>query len=126
MRRRFSRASVLSALQVGAFAALVGCASRPPDRPFNARGAHQPPPKPGSSITHTRMCTCRSCEPRGCCSGDPEPERGSECTDSYDFSRAGCGIAVQSCASRCFEHVWRIQLSESCEATLPEQCCAGG
>jgi hypothetical protein len=81
------------------------------------------PPKPGASITDTRLCSCRSCLPASCCEGpDDSPSNGSAC-DSYDFS--SCGMSVQSCTSRCFRHVWRVKSSESCSARRPDECCYG-
>jgi hypothetical protein len=101
---------------------LAGCAAdRRVERSVAAEHEHQPPPKPGSSITHTRMCTCQTCEPSACCDGPETPEPVT--CDSYDFSK--CEISVSSCASRCFQHVWRAPLSDACETRRPAACCGG-
>jgi len=94
-------------------------------------GPRRPPPKPGSSITHTQMCSCRVCEPRACCAGAEDEEAGS-CedreaevgADGYDFRNSEhCGMAVSSCVGRCHPQVWRIPLVQRCEDTLPAVCC---
>jgi len=46
------------------------------------------------------------------------------CKDSYEF-KDECGIKVSSCSSRCFQHVWRIDVEKSCKATTPLVCCHG-
>jgi hypothetical protein len=72
------------------------------------------PPRPGSSITHTKLCECRVCEPERCCRGETYEPAGESCGDSYDFSKAGCGMAVESCTGRCSKIVWRVSLDEDC------------
>jgi hypothetical protein len=77
----------------------------------------------GSSITHTQMCECHGCEDAACCTETQEPEE-KICGDSYDFTQnAHCGLQVESCASRCSTHVWRIPLTEDCNQTRPHDCC---
>ena len=89
-----------------------------------ASGRRQAPPKPGTSITHTKMCACTSCDPPSCCQGDVSDIETEACRESYDFSASeSCGMSVKSCASRCFEHHWRVPLAEDCEATQPDVCC---
>jgi hypothetical protein len=114
---------------VAASGLLVACGGSGtlPAQPY----PNQPPPKPGSSITHTQMCSCRRCEPRYCCTGANDRETGN-CSqedarvdaDGYDFTKSEeCGMAVGSCVGRCAQHVWRIKLTEACEATRPDVCC---
>ncbi|HEY3234112.1 MAG TPA: hypothetical protein VGJ84_05320 [Polyangiaceae bacterium] len=78
----------------------------------------RPPPKPGSSITHTKMCTCLQCPERNCCSG--EAASGGDGADAGD---ATLGLSVASCTGRCTRHVWRVKLKESCDAHMPAECC---
>lgn len=97
------------------------CASEPPQ---SSGAKPKPPPRPGSSITHSQMCSCKVCPNERCCRGEtnePEPET---CKDSYDFSGA-CGMAVQSCTGRCAQEVWRVRLDQSCDEKRPASCCAG-
>lgn len=115
------------ALAVGS--AGPGCASEAPSAataPTAAwTGFFHPPGPPGGSITNTRQCECRACEPESCCraehaeSSDPPPP---ECNSSYEFSEK-CGIQVQTCTPRCYLHVWRIAKQESCAASRPLVCC---
>ncbi|MBI4701401.1 MAG: hypothetical protein HY744_09615 [Deltaproteobacteria bacterium] len=111
-------------LMVALSAIALGCAGTGPEpAPSRPAGLRRPPPKPGESITHTIMCTCKSCEPASCCQWkDERGEDAAGCSDGYDFSKCE-GLQVQSCASRCFEHRWRIRVEEACEATRPRQCC---
>jgi len=91
-----------------------------------ATGRPRPPPEPGSSITHTRLCSCRACGEASCCIDVEQPELlpPKSCGYGYDFSAAeGCGMQVASCASRCFERVWRVKLSDECDAKRPPECC---
>lgn len=108
--------------------ALAGCEpARPPEPEFGTSPRTlKAPPKPGSSITHTKLCECQTCEPRACCEGDlgEESAQDATCTDSYDFTKEGCGLSVSSCTSRCTRHVWRVRLTEDCEATTPPLCCS--
>jgi hypothetical protein len=85
------------------------------------------PPKPGSSISHTKMCECQACDPSACCAGDigEQSNANAVCKDSYDFTKEGCGLSVSSCTSRCARHVWRIRLDEDCQASTPLICCSG-
>ncbi|GMV12755.1 MAG: hypothetical protein DYH12_24550 [Sorangiineae bacterium PRO1] len=94
-----------------------------------AVGKPRPPPEIGTSITHTRLCSCRACGEASCCSGltdaDDAPQK--SCGSSYDFSQGdGCGMQVGSCASRCFERSWRVKLSQECDAKRPPECCGAG
>jgi hypothetical protein len=118
------RARVVVALILGALAGGAACtASAPPATPPPSKtGWHKAPPKIGSSITHTKICECRTCDPSSCCQGERESSRKAECKDSYDFSTEGCGLAVESCTSRCGKHVWRVPLDETCEER-PGDCC---
>lgn len=91
-----------------------------------ATGRPRPPPEPGSSITHSRLCSCRACgEPQYCSATDPEPDAPARaCGDSYDFSASeGCGMQVETHTSRCFERVWRVKLSQQCDQSRPPECC---
>lgn len=106
------------------FALLPGCVDLPQT---TATGRPRPPPEIGSSITHSRACSCRACgEPRYCAApGDPEPSRTSGCDQSYDFSASeGCGMQVETTAGRCFERLWRVKLSQGCDRNRPPECCS--
>ena len=35
------------------------------------------------------MCTCRTCEPAGCCNKESKPQESKTCADGYDFSKCG-------------------------------------
>jgi hypothetical protein len=106
--------------------ALSGCgADAPPPRPVPWSGFIQAPPKPGASITNTKMCECRACDPDSCCHGDQTEETTTapaDCSKSYEFSEQ-CGIRVQTCTPRCYSKVWRVSKLESCDATRPLACC---
>jgi len=71
------------------------------------------------------MCSCTACAQSSCCQGsaDREPTEAQRCGSEYDFSQEGCGMAIESCASRCFERMWRVRLEQSCEEKRPEECC---
>lgn len=101
---------------------VLACASLPAN---TASGAPPPPPRPGSSITHTRMCSCTACAEAGCCQGsaDERPSQSKSCGKDYDFSKQGCGMAIESCVSRCYERMWRVQLAQDCAEKRPEECC---
>lgn len=85
----------------------------------------RPPPEIGSSITHTKACSCRACGEASCCIDVKEPELLPQqgCGYGYDFSSSECGMQVQSCEGRCFERVWRVKLSQECDRTRPPECC---
>src|SRR6187549_3292452 len=106
----------------------VGCSSRPHvDGPLFGTGVFHPPPKPGTSISQTRMCECKACQPSSCCDGPGEDTTPKACGESYDFSsNEACGIAIRSCASRCAREVWRVKNAESCAAKRPDSCCQAG
>jgi hypothetical protein len=100
---------------------LFGCGSGLPEN--TAAGRPKPGPRPGSSITHTRMCECSACAEAHCCSGAREPESAGQSCESYDFSKTGCGLEVESCQSRCFQRVWRVRLDQDCTEKRPSECC---
>lgn len=104
-------------------ASLAACAASEPE-PLVRFGA-RPPPKPGSSITHSALCTCTVCEPPGCCRGAEEGDADAVCDQSYDFTRnEACGVAIQSCVGRCVPRRWRVKRAEACETRAPAECCA--
>jgi hypothetical protein len=110
-------------------AILAGCGSRPAasERPLFGTGVFHPPPKPGASISQTRMCECKACEPSSCCDGPDDDTPAQACGEDYDFSRnKACGISVRSCTSRCTREVWRVNSAEPCAAKRPESCCQAG
>ena len=106
---------------------LPGCGSRPAvDRPLFGTGVLHPPPKPGASISQTRMCECTACEPSSCCEGPQDDEPPPTCeTNSYVFD-SRCEPSIRSCASRCAREVWRVKTSEECAAKRPASCCQAG
>ncbi len=82
------------------------------------------PPQPGSSISHTKLCTCRSCS-SGCCDGEPETEDLGTCgSNDYDFSE--CTLGVSSCEGRCGQFSWRVALSDPCAPETVSECCESG
>lgn len=122
-------ASLLAwALGVVVIPVTFGCANdvpTPPPQPWT--GFFHPPPRPGTSITHTKQCECRACDPANCCGADQTEQSGpppSECTQegNYIFPET-CGITVQSCTPRCYSKVWRVAARESCSDSRPLVCC---
>ena len=112
---------------VRAAALLLGigaaCTSPSSAGPARTGGTHQPPPRPGSSISHTQLCSCRSCT-EGCCNPEDRGPEGDDCaSDGYDFEARRCGLAIRSCAGQCGRHVWRVRLVDSCLDPLPDECC---
>jgi hypothetical protein len=106
---------------------LAGCGSRPGvDGPLFGTGVFHPPPKPGASISQTRMCECTACAPSDCCEGPEDDAPPATCRDSYDFSDPACGVSIRSCASRCAREVWRVKNGEECAAKRPASCCRAG
>jgi hypothetical protein len=108
---------------------LAACSAGPnvDERPLFGTGVFHPPPKPGASISQTRMCECKACEPSNCCDGPEEDAPPATCQDSYDFgSNEACGISVRSCTSRCTRQVWRVNSAEACETRRPASCCQAG
>ena len=108
---------------------LAGCgsSSRVNDGPLFGTGVFHPPPKPGASISQTRMCECKACEPSNCCEGPEDDAPPASCRESYDFStNEACGISIRSCASRCAREVWRVNNGEECDARRPLSCCRAG
>jgi hypothetical protein len=85
-----------------AFSAVLAasCAAGPPSSGIQARGIIQGHPKQGSSISHTQMCECETCNPAKCCEGSDDAPPPENCGDSYDFSENACEIRIQSCQSR--------------------------
>jgi hypothetical protein len=109
-----------------AAATLVAACDVPPPRQGGGvafdRYRDKPPPKPGESITHTRMCSCKVCRPDSCCRElEEEAPQLERCADDYDFS--DCGMAVSSCDSRCFQHRWRTRIEVGCTKSRPRGCC---
>jgi hypothetical protein len=82
------------------------------------------PPKPGESITHTQMCSCKVCEPKSCCTElEQDAPEMQQCADGYDFSK--CQMEVSSCDTRCFQHRWRTHVEIGCAGSRPDTCCHG-
>jgi hypothetical protein len=106
----------------------AGCGGEatPPPQPW--KGFFHPPPKPGQSITGTKQCECRACEPESCCSAEqtelsgPAPAECTRADGDYVFSEE-CGIRVETCTPRCYPKVWRVPKQESCEDSRPSVCC---
>ncbi len=104
----------------------AGCSrepSSPPPTPWT--GFFHPPGKPGGSITNWKQCSCRACDPGSCCQAEQTESLGAlapECSTSYTFSEK-CGITVQTCTPRCYEHVWRVPKQDSCTDDRPLVCC---
>ena len=119
-------------LWLAVLTALLGSCepSRPAEPAFGNR-ILKGPRKPGGSITHTKMCECQACDPGDCCQGDwgETGTNGEECKASEDPEHneltMNCGLSVSSCSARCFNHVWRIDVEASCQATTPLVCCHG-
>jgi hypothetical protein len=82
------------------------------------------PPKPGHSLSGSVKCTCHACDPAHCCDDGDGSLGNDACDAGYDFSE--CGISVESCASRCFQKVWRVPKAEACDSRRPTECCQGG
>jgi len=109
-------------------ALLAGCGSslRSKPSPLFGTGVFHPPPKPGASISQTRMCECKACEPSKCCEG-PDEDAPTPTCNSYDFSDPACGgISISSCTSRCTRQVWRVRTDEACSDKRPLTCCLAG
>jgi len=106
---------------------LAGCGTpKASGSPLFGTGVFHPPPKPGASISQTRMCECKACEPSNCCDGPDDDTPPATCRESYDFSNPACGISIRSCASRCAREVWRVNNGEACDAKRPVSCCDAG
>ena len=110
---------------------LANCEPSRPAEPAFGNRILKAPRKPGGSITHSKMCECQACDPGDCCQGD-WGETGTsddQCKVSEDTERdelsVNCNMKVSSCSARCFQHVWRIDVEQSCEATTPLVCCGG-
>lgn len=111
------RVLVPALLALGCWAA---CQPTPP--PSAGKPPWRLPRKPGESLTHTKLCRCKSCDPPDCCR-ELEKDRPEmkDCADGYDFSK--CELEVRSCDANCYEHSWRIRTERSCEETRPDRCC---
>jgi len=112
-----------------ASAIATGCSGPPVNAgPLFGTGVFHPPPKVGDSITHTRLCECKACDPGDCCDGPEDDAPPTRCSDSYDFSaNAECGgLSVRSCVSRCIRQVWRVHAGQACDSKRPANCCEAG
>lgn len=121
-RRACSQRLRSAALALGMVVGACGTSPAPVERPtFGERPA---PPRPGDSLTRTRLCSCKACEPDACCTEleRPPPELEGGCSEGYDFSR--CETPVTSCLSRCFQRRWRARIETGCEAERPHDCCS--
>jgi hypothetical protein len=116
--RWFATAAALATLL-----SLPSCGPKTASGPSGSGKPRRPPPKPGESITHTIMCSCKVCEPDSCCREleQEQPGIAEGCADGYDFSK--CEMAVSSCDSRCFQHRWRTRVDKGCAASRPKTCC---
>ncbi len=115
-------ARVLGAVVVALLVASCGASEPEPLIRFSGR----PPPKPGSSITHSALCTCSVCEPSSCCQGPESGDTAEVCDQGYDFTKnEQCGVAIQSCVGRCVPRRWRVRRAETCESRAPSECCPG-
>jgi len=111
------RIAVCMALALGAACSCSSTEPRPPKQPRWLT----PPPKPGESLKSSKQCTCRSCEPIGCCRGSEADPGSTACGDGYDFSK--CTMSVQSCTGRCYEIAWRVPVDKACASRQPGDCC---
>lgn len=71
--------------------------------------------RPGQSL-EARLCECRECFERACCSGEPET---AAATDETEL-----GISVSACG-RCVRRTWTVRGSDACLSRAPSECCAG-
>ncbi len=104
-------------LLLAGLTALLSCTHLPEG---NAVPGRQPPPKPGSSISHTQMCRCISCMDPACCTREAESEQSETCKEVD--GKIECGLEMKSCG-RCQEVMWRISASKDCGKTQPKDCC---
>jgi hypothetical protein len=112
------RVAVCVALALGAACSCSSPKAPPPKQPR----WYTAPPKPGASLRSSKQCTCRSCEPVGCCEGSEADPGSTTCGDGgYDFSK--CTMSVQSCTGRCFEVAWRVPVDKACASRQPRDCC---
>jgi hypothetical protein len=122
------RRSLEVALALVVSCAGTGCTNEaaPSPPPQAWTGFFHPPGPPGGSITNTKQCECRACDPESCCSAEKTEgvgETGAECkSDGYTFAD-GCGITIRTCTPRCYSHVWRVGNRESCSSSRPLVCC---
>lgn len=108
---------------LGTWLALAaGCATHDLPMSTASSSGRAPPPKPGSSITHTQLCRCVACEDPACCTREAEGERETEQCRANEEGQIECGLAMKSCG-RCQELAFRVSLSTTCEAKRPADCC---
>jgi hypothetical protein len=100
-------------LTFGVFLASCGASTQTPSDPLGDGPRRPPPPKPGTSITHSKLCSCRVCPQRSCCEGK---------TATSEEEESEYGIKVSSCAGQCIRRVWRVKLTQSCKES-PVECC---
>src|SRR5689334_2955137 len=93
---------------------LSGCAAGERSSVETA-GSPRPLYRPGQSLD-ARLCECKECFQRACCSGEPNAAEGSD--DS------GYGIFVAACG-RCVRRTWTVRGNDSCASRAPSECCAG-
>lgn len=107
---------------------LPSCSATPQsESPLFGTGIFHPPPKPGASISQTRMCECVACAPRDCCAGGEDEEATATCVSSADSSEQSlCPDSIRSCTSRCAREVWRVKVGEECASKRPTSCCRAG
>lgn len=108
--------AVSRSLAMGAlFAVLSGCAAGE----LNAADAARPTRplyRPGESLD-ARLCACKECFERACCSGEPEAAE----TGGDD---AELGMSVSACG-RCVRRTWTVRGSATCASRAPSECCDG-
>ena len=97
-----------------ALAILSGCGagelnSAAADRPT------RPLYRPGQSLD-ARLCECRECFDRACCSGEPEAAEAS--------GEPELGISISVCG-RCVRRTWTVRGNDVCASLAPSECCAG-
>jgi hypothetical protein len=118
---------LLSRISVILAVILAGCGARAPSEgPLFGTGVFHPPPKPGASISQTRMCECVACEPRNCCDGPDDDEKPACITYGDSGEDQLCADSIRSCTSRCTREVWRVKDDEDCASKRPASCCHGG
>ena len=104
--------------RVGSMALLVAalssaCAAGELNSADAARPA-RPLYRPGESL-NARLCACKECFSRACCSGEP---------DAPETSGEELGISVSACG-RCVRRTWTVRGSASCASLAPSECCEG-
>jgi hypothetical protein len=119
MRRRVKLRAIAAQLAMAGLLCALSCSGAGDNsihRPL------KPPYKPGDSITKTRMCSCKVCDPASCCREleQDRPEM-KECAEGYDFSK--CELSVSSCQANCYQNHWRTAIDGTCEDNRPDTCC---